>query len=70
MTRTVPENFEERSPQVGWTGAESEWRAHARAIARWIDECGRTRMVAARKDYLAAQRRLRDRARRKCYRFK
>ncbi len=68
--RGVPRDFVERWPQVGWgkvTGAEAEWNAHARTISRWLDECGRSEMILARKRYLDAQRAVAGRARRKRY---
>jgi hypothetical protein len=54
--RQRPRDFEERWPSIGWTAAELEWNAHARTIARWVDECGRDRMVLARKRWLDARR--------------
>lgn len=66
-SRPVPRNFVERWPLVGWEGAKEEWRAHSRTIARWVDECGRDRMVLARKAYKQAERQIQGRARRKRY---
>lgn len=65
--RPLPRDFEALWPSVGWSGAELVWRAHARTIARWVDTCGRERMVLARKKYLEAQRAIAGRARRKRY---
>lgn len=65
--RPMPPDFRDRWPQVGWEGAREEWGAHSRSIARWIDEAGRTDMIAARKAYVAAEREVRARSRRKRY---
>lgn len=67
--RPMPRDFIERWPEVGWTAAEPEWRAHARTIARWVDEAGRKRMVARRKAYLADRRAKRARELPKTYRL-
>ena len=67
--RPMPRDFYERWPQVGWSAAEATWRANGRSIARWIDRCGRDLMVKRRAEYLAAQRALRARERRKNFRL-
>lgn len=65
--RQVPHDFVELWPQFGWGGAKEKWRAHGRTIERWVDECGRDRMVLARKAYVASERVVTSRARRKNY---
>lgn len=65
--RAVPGNFVALWPSIGWSAAEAVWQAHARTIARWVDECGRDRMVLARHAYLQAERVIQGRARRKRY---
>lgn len=65
--RPVPADFAARWPQVGWEGATLEWGTHSRVIARWLAECGRERLIAARVAFLESQRALRDRERRKTY---
>lgn len=65
--RAVPADFRERWPQFGWSEAKAEWGAHARTIARWVDELGRDEMVLARKRWLDAQRLAASRERRKRY---
>lgn len=65
--RPLPRNFVERWPRVGWSGAEMEWHAHARTVSRWLNECGRSEMIMARKAYLDAERAVQGRARRKRY---
>jgi hypothetical protein len=57
--RPVPLDFVERWPQFGWgkeTGAEAEWHANSRTIERWLVECGKERMIAARVRWLAEKR--------------
>jgi hypothetical protein len=65
--REVPEDFVRRWPQFGWELAGEEWRCNNKTIQRWIDECGRSEMVLARKRYLQAEREIASRARRKNY---
>ena len=67
--RPVPADFEQRWPEFGWSAAELEWRASARTIRRWLAELGAEWMAARRREYLSAQRALRDRDRRKTYRW-
>lgn len=57
--RPVPSDFPDRWPEFGWAAAPVEWRCHPRTIARWVDECGRDRLVLARKRWLDARRRRR-----------
>jgi hypothetical protein len=57
----------ERWPQFGWETAGEEWRCNNKTIQRWIDECGRSEMVLARKRYREAERVVTSRARRKNY---
>lgn len=65
--RPVPADFVEKWPQFGWETAGEEWRCNNRTIQRWIDECGRSMMILARKRYREAQRAVASRARRKNY---
>jgi hypothetical protein len=65
--RPVPADFAARWPQVGWEGATLEWSTHSRVIARWLAECGRESLIAARAEFLNRQRALRERERRKAY---
>lgn len=65
--REVPEDFVRRWPEFGWELAREEWRCHGRTIERWVDECGRSEMVLARKRYRDAQQEIAARARRKNY---
>lgn len=67
--RPVPADFEERWPTIGWSGAELEWQANWQTICRWLAELGSDRMAARRRTYLARQRDLRSRERRKVYRW-
>jgi hypothetical protein len=67
--RQRPADFELRWPQVGWEAAKDVWGAHSSMISRWIDECGRERMVLARKRYIEAERIIRRRALCASYRF-
>jgi len=67
--RPVPDDFVERWPAIGWSAAELEWRASACTICRWLAELGAGRMAARRREYLTAQRALRDRSRRKAFRW-
>lgn len=70
MTRRIPPDFEERWPEFGWGAAEEFWHAHARQIVRWLEQCGKDRMVARRAAHVAEKRALRARERRKNYRFR
>ncbi|MBI1182127.1 MAG: hypothetical protein GC201_16405 [Alphaproteobacteria bacterium] len=65
--RPVPEDFEETFIRVGWTSIEAECRAHAKTIARWIDEVGRDDLIRRRAEYVRRERirRRSDRARRR-----
>lgn len=65
--RPVPSDFVERWPQFGWEAAGEEWRCNNRTIQRWVDQCGRSEMVLARKRYVEAQRAIASRARRQSY---
>lgn len=69
MTRPVPRDFEQRWPELGWSGAEAYWSAHARSIVRWLDDAGRDRLIAERSRFLREQRELRARLRQKGYRL-
>ena len=65
--RPPPADFIELWPQHGWDTAAEHWRCHPRSIERWVEACGRERMVLARKRYVEAQRAVAKRARAKRY---
>lgn len=67
--RPVPADFEDRWPVIGWTRAELEWQANWQTICRWLNELGAERMATRRRAYVARQRELRARERRKAYRW-
>jgi hypothetical protein len=54
--RKRPKDFEDLWPTLGWSAAEAAFGAHARSIALWVNECGRDRMILARKKWLDRHR--------------
>ena len=65
--RACPDDFAERWPMFGWELAGEEWGCNNRSIRRWVEECGRSEMVLARKRYVEAERAVTSRARRVNY---
>jgi hypothetical protein len=50
--RTCPADFRERYIELGWETIQEHYRAGWPVIARWIDECGRDELKAARAEYV------------------
>ena len=50
--RPCPGDFAERFEELGWEGIEEHYRTNWRVIRRWIDECGRDELRAARADHV------------------
>lgn len=54
--RPCPKDFEQRFIELGWDGIKDAFHANTRTIARWLDECGKERLVALRDEHLRATR--------------
>lgn len=54
--RRRPADFEQRFVELGWELTPEHYCVHNRSIARWLEECGRARLSAARSEFVRAQR--------------
>jgi len=50
--RPCPRDFRDRYIELGWESIQEHYRAGWPVIARWIDECGRDELKAARSEYV------------------
>ena len=62
--RPCPANFEQVLIAHGRDGAEHVFRAGRPRINKWLDECGKARLIAARAAYVAERRKAKREARR------
>jgi hypothetical protein len=54
--RSCPDDFEVIFVEQGREGCEAWYRARKTTITRWLEERGKERLIAARRDYVAHQR--------------
>jgi hypothetical protein len=54
--RSRPADFEQRFIELGWELTPVHYGVHHRSIHRWLDECGKDRLIAARSAFVRAAR--------------
>jgi len=54
--RRRPADFEQVFVRLGWELTPVHYGVHHRSIHRWLDECGKDRLIAARSAFVRAAR--------------
>jgi hypothetical protein len=54
--RAVPDDFEVIFVEQGRDGCEGWYRAHKTTVTRWLEECGKARLIKLRAAYVKHQR--------------